>query len=156
MPTQTPEAIAAEAVAGAWADWYRPYNEQVRDLLASAIAADRSSRTPADALAAAGVAFETATDDEGNPSLRILEQHVAIGYGDDRACANCGDVVATLSSRDWCDGCEAEVEGLVECPNCSEFVEPDDMRHWPLLAEPVSMCGSCEHNARRSGWEPGR
>jgi hypothetical protein len=25
-----------------------------------------------------------------------------------RACARCGDQVRTLSSRDWCDGCEAE------------------------------------------------
>jgi hypothetical protein len=26
---------------------------------------------------------------------------------DERACANCGDQVLTLSSRDWCDACEA-------------------------------------------------
>lgn len=26
---------------------------------------------------------------------------------DERECANCGDTVQTLSSRDWCDGCEA-------------------------------------------------
>lgn len=26
----------------------------------------------------------------------------------ERECAKCGDSVLTLSSRDWCDGCEAE------------------------------------------------
>lgn len=25
-----------------------------------------------------------------------------------RECRNCGDLVSTLSSRDWCDGCELE------------------------------------------------
>lgn len=35
----------------------------------------------------------------------------ALGYdiGDsDQACSQCGDRVATLSSRYWCDGCEEE------------------------------------------------
>lgn len=30
---------------------------------------------------------------------------------DDRQCAQCGDRVSTLSSRDWCDGCEADAAG---------------------------------------------
>lgn len=48
-------------------------------------------------------------------------------------------------------------DGLVECPNgCGERVEEDDIEHWPNLKEPVSMCSSCVHNARRSGWEPGQ
>lgn len=47
-------------------------------------------------------------------------------------------------------------DGQVECPNCGERVDPSEMNHWPLLAEPISMCDSCVHNARRSGWEPGQ
>lgn len=33
---------------------------------------------------------------------------------DERECANCGDAVQTLSSRDWCDGCEAEAASPAE------------------------------------------
>lgn len=46
--------------------------------------------------------------------------------------------------------------GKVMCPACGEYVEEGEMNYWPKLAEPVSMCDSCEHDARRSGWEPGR
>jgi len=34
---------------------------------------------------------------------------------EDRCCAQCGDSVDFLSSRDWCDGCEAEVSGCDAC-----------------------------------------
>lgn len=64
-----------------------------------------------------------------------------------RECGSCGDEAATLSSRDRCDGCEA----LPECVECREPVAdggPDELEH--------GMCGSCLHNALRSGWEPGR
>jgi hypothetical protein len=46
---------------------------------------------------------------------------------------------------------EEYVDGQVKCPNCGEFVDG------PLNYEdkPYRMCDSCEHNARRSGWEPG-
>lgn len=71
-----------------------------------------------------------------------------------RECDACGDEVATLSSDDLCDGCVAE--GKRRCPNCGEWKPADEMNHWPKLAEPISMCDSCEHDARRSGWEPGR
>lgn len=71
-------------------------------------------------------------------------------------CDSCGEpTVEPLSSRDLCPTCDAE-DGRVECPNCGEYVKPSEMNHWPKLAEPVSMCDSCEHNARRSGWEPGQ
>lgn len=77
--------------------------------------------------------------------------------GDDEPghCDSCGEVHLVLSSRDLCPTCDAE-DGRVECPNCGEYVKPSEMNHWPKLAEPVSMCDSCEHNARRSGWEPGQ
>lgn len=78
------------------------------------------------------------------------------GQDDERECDNCGDEAQTLSTRDWCDGCEEEMEGMVACPNCGEWVDEDDMNHWPNLKEPISMCSSCTHNARRSGWEPGQ
>lgn len=47
-------------------------------------------------------------------------------------------------------------DGNIECPNCGERVAVNAMNYWPDLKEPVSMCDSCEHNARRSGWEPGQ
>lgn len=75
---------------------------------------------------------------------------------DYRECSQCQDEVLTLSTDDLCDGCVAENEGTVICPNCGERVEEGEMNHWPNLAEPISMCDSCEHNARRSGWEPGQ
>lgn len=38
----------------------------------------------------------------------------------ERPCANCGDECLTLSSRDWCDGCEEDAEsvGAQKCPYC--------------------------------------
>lgn len=47
-------------------------------------------------------------------------------------------------------------DGMVTCPNCDERVEKYEMNEFPLLAEPLSMCDSCVHNARRSGWSPGQ
>lgn len=70
-------------------------------------------------------------------------------------CDDCGEVALELSDRDLCPACEKQT-GEVQCPNCDEYVDPDEMNHWPNLVEPVSMCNSCEHNARRSGWEPGQ
>lgn len=86
---------------------------------------------------------------------RVVEEALAIvqnaerelGVSDERECARCGDEVGYLSTRDWCDGCEA----LEICDECSE----EATSFWPGLKEPVQLCDSCEHNARRSGWEPG-
>lgn len=75
---------------------------------------------------------------------------------DYRECAQCGEAVLTLSADDLCDGCVEENEGTVICPNCGERVVESDMSHWPNLAEPISMCSSCYHDARRGGWEPGQ
>jgi hypothetical protein len=58
-----------------------------------------------------------------------------------RECAECGDEVATLSSRDWCDACEA----VRRCATCGEAIDADDVH------ASATMCGSCEHNAARSG-----
>lgn len=43
----------------------------------------------------------------------------------------------------------------VEVEQCDECDEEADMI-WPKLNPPVALCASCEHNARRSGWEPGQ
>ena len=48
-----------------------------------------------------------------------------------------GEYAAALRKR--CDECEEEA---------TEF--------WPKLTPPVQLCDSCYHDARRSGWEPGR
>ncbi len=77
----------------------------------------------------------------------------------DRECSRCGDEVTTLSSDDECAACEA----LPKCDECDtregdedQLGHPIELSHWPRLIPPVQMCPSCEHNARRSGWEPGR
>ncbi|WP_047523115.1 hypothetical protein [Microbacterium sp. ZOR0019] len=67
---------------------------------------------------------------------------------DARECARCGEEVGYLSTRDWCDGCEA----LPLCDECEE----EATSFWPNLLQPVQLCAGCEHNARRSGWEPGQ
>lgn len=40
---------------------------------------------------------------------------------------------------------------LVECPNCGQRVDELDYPD-----KPYAMCDGCEHDARRSGWEPGQ
>lgn len=39
---------------------------------------------------------------------------------------------------------------------CDECDERPATQFWPKLATPVQLCEPCTHNARRSGWEPGR
>lgn len=52
-----------------------------------------------------------------------IDAPLAAGDDDDRECAECGDRVAYLSSRDWCDGCEADPPG---CDGCG--AEPGEER----------------------------
>lgn len=82
--------------------------------------------------------------------------------GDERECERCGDEVQYLSSRDWCDGCE-ERDTKPKCDECDTregdgdyLGHPIELNCWPNLKEPVTLCPSCTHNARRSGWEPGQ
>lgn len=50
--------------------------------------------------------FRTVLAAEPQSALPGME---SIHVGDDeRECENCGETVSTLSSRDWCDGCEEE------------------------------------------------
>ncbi|MFJ6532499.1 hypothetical protein [Microbacterium sp. NPDC091662] len=166
MTDQTPEQVAAATLAEAgYADWYRPYQEQVAELIAAAVTAERAALAALrDEARAASYAIAESRESESFDDVidardaadDVLGRLLGGGTPDaERECDRCGDGVQTLSSRDMCDGCEAEVDGLERCPNCGEFVEPSDMSHWPNLREPVSMCSSCVHNARRSGWEPG-
>lgn len=74
----------------------------------------------------------------------------------DRECRECGEDEAYLSTDDLCDGCVEMLATTTRCPNCGERVPHGEMCHWPNLAEPISMCASCHHDARRSGWEPGQ
>lgn len=78
---------------------------------------------------------------ECNTCKQPASDDVELGYGED---------------EDLCHDCHMKAEGYVECPNCNGWRRAYEMNHWPELKEPVSMCDSCEHNARRSGWEPGR
>lgn len=40
-------------------------------------------------------------------------------------------------------------------PKCDEC-DDEATEFWPNLTKPVKLCDDCYHNARRSGWEPGR
>lgn len=50
----------------------------------------------------AATAFDALTGEELPDEITIE------GDEDARECANCGEEVLSLSSRDWCDGCEEE------------------------------------------------
>lgn len=72
-----------------------------------------------------------------------------------RACVTCGstDEPEYGEAENLCYDCDRRADGEVECPTCGEWKEG------PLNYEGTDneMCDSCEHNARRSGWEgPGR
>lgn len=88
----------------------------------------------------------------GNPEIHDAPGISLITADDDdddlRECERCGDEVESLSTRDWCDGCES----LEICDECDE----EATNFWTELKKPVQLCDSCEHNARRSGWEPGQ
>ena len=47
---------------------------------------------------------------------------------------------------------KVDSEEVEVCDECDEEAEI----FWPKLVEPVQLCSSCAHNARRSGWEPGQ
>lgn len=82
---------------------------------------------------------------DGNPEITP-----ALAAADDhggRTCNQCGDVVGHLSSRDWCDACEAR-------PACDECGN-EATAFYTSLAIPVQLCDACEHDAYRSGWTPG-
>lgn len=46
-------------------------------------------------------------------------------------------------------------EETADYESCDECDEPATI-FWPKLTDPVQLCDSCTHNARRSGWEPGQ
>ena len=47
-------------------------------------------------------------DDELDAARTLIEHLMAFASIEaDRECENCNDSVSFLSSRDWCDGCEA-------------------------------------------------
>lgn len=83
----------------------------------------------------------------------ILEKEE--GELDDEARARLGEFVADLPTIP-----DHRLEGEFDwaeytSPSCDECDEVAT-NFWPELKEPVKLCDSCEHNARRSGWEPGQ
>ncbi|MFD5864378.1 hypothetical protein ACFWGP_05465 [Agromyces sp. NPDC127015] len=66
-----------------------------------------------------------------------------------RECRECGEHVGTLSTREWCDGCEEYDATHPACPNCGEHVEASEL---DVPEGDWIACDSCYHNARRSGW----
>lgn len=93
-----------------------------------------------------------------NDMIGVLMSYAGIkddGTTQANHCDSCGEVSLEISNRDLCPSCEAE-DGLVECPNCDQYVDPGELETYPAQNGPVTMCRSCVHDARRSGWEPGQ
>lgn len=44
---------------------------------------------------------------------------------------------------------------FLDPPACDEWGATEDLTVWSELSSPVTLCPTCEHDARRSGWEPG-
>lgn len=63
-------------------------------------------------------------------------------------CTNQGDDVEVPDAGDEHHTCAA----AYRCDECSG----EATNFYPNLTEPVQLCDSCDHNARRSGWEPGQ
>lgn len=61
----------------------------------------------------------------------------------ERPCAKCGDEVLTLSSRDWCDGCEAEEAANVVLNNPAMLA--DALRNTQALNDEAEKkwCPTC-------------
>lgn len=62
-----------------------------------------------------------------------------------------GDSYTVIEETIWEQG-EYTKHRATRCDECDE----EATNFWPKLVEPVQMCDSCTHNARRSGWEPGQ
>lgn len=56
------------------------------------------------------------------------------------------------AARALCDALDPAKPARLRCDECDEPAAS----FWPDLAVPVQLCEGCEHDARRSGWAPGR
>ena len=69
-----------------------------------------------------------------------------------RECSRCGDEVDILNSDDECLGCEEERARGDVCSRCDETIDwSTDMHAYKSAKKQKPVCGSCHHNARRSG-----
>lgn len=76
-------------------------------------------------------------------------------------CSNCqrtvhdGAEVGYGEAGDLCYECNMRAEGYVECPQCDQWVEANEVHEYNSSNGPIKMCQSCMHDARRSGWNEG-
>lgn len=100
-----------------------------------------------------GVASECAHlgEDQVRRLRDLLTAWLSEDEGDLRECSRCGDEVQILNSRDECSGCEEERANGAVCKRCDQTIDwSTDMRAY-RTKKGNSICGSCHHNARRSG-----
>lgn len=76
--------------------------------------------------------------------------HELVGYWSASAVLDPNDNPLPDTSATW-----REYVAIEQNP-CDECDERPATQFWPKLATPVQLCDPCTHNARRSGWEPGR
>ncbi len=140
MTTQTPEQIAADVMDrhldpennGLYGPDLEITTEDVQTLIVSAIEADRAQHK--DRLEHVTVHAKELDD----PALRCDV------CGDELCTAEEGDTVAILAAVALTHG-DTGCTPRAMCDNCDERIEPDDMHAGE------GMCGSCNHNAARSG-----
>ncbi|AWN04707.1 hypothetical protein HOT29_gp089 [Microbacterium phage Squash] len=134
MSIATPREIATDALTGyaLGADITR---EDVWQLIVDVIEAERGSATPEIYI----------VQDEGGDVVDIFRD------ADEATAAYQDEKYSVIEETIWEPG-ECAKYRATKCDECEEAAT----NFWPKLAEPVQMCDSCTHNARRSGWEPGQ
>jgi len=81
--------------------------------------------------------------------LRDRADRLASEPTDERQCRECGDAVQYLSSRDLCDGCEAEASAHAPgaagtCATYPDCVAPDNDQPLHEHQAPDFWCDKCE------------
>lgn len=153
-----------------------PYSERIEisatvlaDTLTAAIEAARSELVGniESARASINATYDAAEGDSNDSEIAVLQDvrdsfHrivEAVGgtwehepLAPDTECDYCSNLATgTHEGDNVCDE-HAPVPVEDQCDECEE----EATNRWPELKSPVQLCDSCEHNARRSGWEPGQ
>lgn len=137
---KTIEEVAAEVAA----DWHEEGKTRDADLrlAAEAIRAWEAQRPQGDEI-------YIVTDEDGEVADVFSTEEEAKLFIDDR------DDMTLWDETVWAPGAYTAEHEKLKAAQCDQCDEPAT-NHWPKLIEPVQMCDSCTHNARRSGWEPGQ
>ncbi|MEV5068908.1 hypothetical protein MRBLMI12_000464 [Microbacterium sp. LMI12-1-1.1] len=163
MTIKTPEQVASEIVQEHGGNGAAAFANIVR-----AIEADRAQLVGniATARLAVNVTYDAAEGGSNDREIEVLQEVRDWFEGIVQAVGGEWEHVA-LGECDYCDElATGEHEGDKHCDEHAPVVIPEENQcdqcdeeatnHWPNLKKPVQLCDACEHDARRSGWEPGQ